>query len=66
MEATNVGILLPCPMCGERESSIRVHMEDGTFSCAACGRDFDQEDIETLIAKWSRVLSWMESMLSDE
>ena len=55
---------LPCPKCGE-EAVVTLRLdsfeEDDACKCASCEVEFPLADVRDLIAKWSRVLTWLES-----
>jgi hypothetical protein len=52
---------LPCPKCGQ-DSQIKVYLEDlNTFSCPECEDEFTADDVRQFVAKWQRVLSFLDS-----
>jgi transcription elongation factor Elf1 len=55
---------LPCPKCGE-EAVVTLRLdsfeEDDACKCMSCDAEFSLADVRDLIAKWSRVLAWLES-----
>jgi len=60
-EAPEKGLTLPCPKCGEAEASIALNLDDlDTCHCLACDEEFTLGEIRDLIAKWQRVLRWVE------
>ena len=60
--ATTRGLLLPCPRCGEQDAEIDLRLSDlDTCRCAACEEEFQLGDVRDFIAKWSRVLTWVEA-----
>lgn len=56
------GTQLPCPCCGERSANIDLHLADATFGCTECGADFTADDVRHLIARWARVLAWLDAL----
>lgn len=59
---TAAGITLPCPMCGEAEASIGLDLSTKTFGCCECGTDFELEDLRAILARWAKVLAWVDAM----
>ena len=61
-------ITLPCPRCGEASANIALNLwsledPDGeNFSCTECDADLSLTDIRNLVGKWSRLLSWIETV----
>lgn len=52
---------LPCILCGQ-EATVRLDLDDcGTFTCGECEERFTAADVREHLAKWSRVLRWIES-----
>ena len=59
---TSKGLTLPCPCCGEEESTITLNLCDmETFTCLECNSEFTLEYIHNLIAKWQRVSAWIDA-----
>jgi predicted nucleic acid binding AN1-type Zn finger protein len=57
-----IGLLLPCPKCGNTEASIKLCLFDGgTFCCLECDDEFTAEDVRDFIAKWRKVLAWVDA-----
>lgn len=59
-------IWMPCPRCGNGEVGISVRLDcldggDDAFECEQCSETFSISDIENLIAKWSKLLSWIDA-----
>lgn len=63
---TTVGITLPCPCCGEEESSISLHLDDCSMTCRNCDGEFTLGTIRAIMARWGRVVTWIEAMPKDE
>jgi transcription elongation factor Elf1 len=60
---TSRGLTLPCPCCGQAESSVALSLADGeTFQCKECDAEFTADDVRAFIAKWSLVLAWIDTM----
>jgi transposase-like protein len=60
--ATAKGILLPCPCCGTSEASVTLSLADmNEFTCQDCDATFSRADVESFIAKWSNLLSWIDA-----
>jgi uncharacterized protein (DUF983 family) len=56
------GFVLPCPKCGNAESCISLHLDDcETFTCRECDEEFTADDVRDLIAKWGKVLAWIDA-----
>jgi hypothetical protein len=49
---------LMCPHCGN-EGSTLVHLEDVTFHRQECDTDTPLEDMQAVVAKWTRVPAWV-------
>lgn len=64
------GIQLYCPHCREPSANVKLHLwEPECFLCEECGEEFDRGDIEAMLeglAKWKRVLAWIDTMPSEE
>jgi hypothetical protein len=51
---------LDCPCCGA-QGGITVHLGSlDEFHCGECDADFDAETVRNLIARWTRVLAWID------
>jgi transcription elongation factor Elf1 len=60
------GFLLPCPCCGEEAAGISLNLGDGeTFTCGECETEFTTEHIRDFIAKWTKILAWVDAMPTD-
>lgn len=59
---TAAGITLPCPMCGEAEASMDLGLATKTFACNECGTSFEADDLRASIARWQKVLAWVDAM----
>ncbi|MBV8094432.1 MAG: hypothetical protein JO110_14645 [Acetobacteraceae bacterium] len=63
--ATTRGLSLPCPLCGEADADIYLSLADGdTCRCGSCDNEFTLTDVRNLMAKWQKVLTWMDTMPS--
>jgi hypothetical protein len=52
---------LPCPCCGA-EGCITLDLSDlDTLFCPNCEAAFDLAAVKSFIAKWQRLLTWVES-----
>lgn len=61
--AESKGCLLPCPHCGETDASITLNLADGeSFTCLECENDFTAADVRSFIARWTRLLTWLDGM----
>jgi len=63
--AVPVGITMPCPCCGEPDASISVQLADldgEAFFCRECEGTFTFEFMQTVIKKWSAVMTWVASV----
>jgi len=61
------GLLLPCPLCGEQQATIELHLSDlDTCHCLECDNEFTLADVRKLIASWQAVLCWIDSAPSQE
>lgn len=57
---------LPCLYCGE-EGCITVDLVDlDQFRCCECDREFSRAEVEETIAKWARVLAWIDTAPAKE
>ncbi len=57
---------LPCPYCGE-EGNVLLDLSDlDTFKCCECDREWSRSDLEEILAKWQRVLTWIDSAPKQE
>jgi hypothetical protein len=60
--AVKKGLLLPCPLCGEQQASISLYLDDmDTCCCRECSEEFSLDAVRDMIAKWQRVLAWVDS-----
>ncbi len=60
---------LHCPMCGEHEANILVDLgslDGDAFKCGSCEADFSVETVRTLLARWGRLLAWLDAVPQDE
>ena len=54
------GFAAPCPHCGTADG-ITVYLDNlATFNCPQCGDDFTADDVRAFIARWQRVLDWID------
>jgi hypothetical protein len=61
--AVKRGVLLPCPCCGQEEATITVSLADGdTLYCEDCSTSFSLDLVRGFVAKWSRMVAYIESM----
>jgi transcription elongation factor Elf1 len=52
---------LPCIRCGQ-EASISLDLDDcSTFRCGECEESFDVCDLREHLARWQRVLAWVDA-----
>lgn len=57
------GILLPCPRCGEEDATVLLNLaEPDSCHCSECDEDFSLSDIENLVARWRKVIDWIDTM----
>ncbi len=64
-DAPGKGMCLPCPRCGEAEASISLCLADAeTFTCGECGTEFTATDLRDIMARWQKVLAWVDAMPS--
>ena len=60
---TSKGLQLPCPRCGAADANISVALNDpDTFTCHECDAEFSRGDIEAIMARWVKVLGWIDTM----
>jgi hypothetical protein len=64
-------ILPPCPMCGEETASVLLRLanldeSDCEFQCVECDAEFSADHVRILIAKWSKLLAWIDAAPSME
>jgi hypothetical protein len=51
---------LDCPCCGQ-QGGVSVSLEDlDSFTCSECDGEFDRSAVEEFIAKWTKVLAWID------
>ena len=59
---TTRGLQLPCPKCGEPDANVMLSLADvSSFHCVECDEDFDRADVEAFIARWSKLLAWVDT-----
>jgi uncharacterized protein (DUF983 family) len=59
--ATAKGFAVRCIRCGQEEC-IRLNVNNlDTFSCSACDEDFTADDVRTELARWARLLAWLDT-----
>jgi hypothetical protein len=52
---------LPCPKCGA-DATVSVYLDElAVFHCCDCDEDVTREEIEDVIRRWQRVLSWLDT-----
>lgn len=61
-----IAIVLPCIRCGESEAGMNVRLDcldddDGQFECRSCGGEFGRSQIEAIVRKWGKLLSWLDA-----
>lgn len=56
---------LPCPRCGQEEATVSIDLHDLTdpeaIQCRDCDATFGIEEVRDIVAKWQRVLLWIDS-----
>ena len=52
---------LPCPNCGELDGIHVVLSDVSAMRCVECENELTTDDVRNFIAKWSPVLSWLET-----
>lgn len=56
---------LPCPACGAAEASISIDLDDLTGDeacvCGECSNHFCLDHVRDIIAKWGKILQWIDS-----
>ena len=63
---------LPCPKCGEQQANISLNLwslDDqaaGNFTCHECDGEIALDEVRDLIARWSKVIAWIETIPSAE
>ena len=63
--STTTGLLLPCPCCGQAEASIALELSDmQSFPCRDCDAEFTRDDVTNLIARWTRLFTWLDTVPS--
>jgi predicted RNA-binding Zn-ribbon protein involved in translation (DUF1610 family) len=59
-------IKLPCPLCGEEDADISVHLANlgsgEEFMCDDCGEDFSIAEVRRFIARWTPILDWLSAI----
>jgi uncharacterized protein (DUF983 family) len=55
---------LCCPKCGEANCVTVKIWEPSELHCNDCGEALDRGDIEDMIAKWTALLGWLDSIPS--
>ena len=62
-ETAERGQTLPCPCCGEENATITLNLADAeSLVCQDCEADFTVDQVRAFIAKWGRLLAWIETM----
>ncbi len=60
---TERGILLPCPLCGEKDATLHLSLGDGdTVKCGECDNEFSLDVVREIIQRWPAVLKWIDAM----
>ncbi len=61
---------LPCPRCGEASASISLELfrlgEGEELHCHDCDADFSLDEVRELIARWTRVVAWIDTVPQGE
>jgi len=58
-------VQVPCPCCGEEIANISVNLyalDGDAFTCHECGADFTIDTVRTLIARWTKLLAWLDTV----
>jgi len=59
-------LAVPCPRCGEC-NAVTVDLNDlDAFKCGDCDGEFSREDLDNMIAKWTRALAWIDAAPVEE
>lgn len=64
---TAKAITLPCPMCGDVDAAIQIQLwcldaEGEQFRCNGCETEFGREQIEAIIKRWTKILTWLDAV----
>jgi uncharacterized protein (DUF983 family) len=52
---------LPCPKCGEEQVTVSLFLDEvSTFRCCECEGEWSADEVRDLIARWGRVLAWLD------
>ncbi len=58
---TKTGFAVRCLHCGEQEC-VRIDVHDlHTFHCASCDAEFTADDVQAEMARWARLLAWLDT-----
>ncbi len=59
--ATMRGFAVRCLHCSEEET-VRLDVHDvHTFHCTSCDAEFTADDVRSEIARWGKLLAWLDS-----
>jgi transcription elongation factor Elf1 len=58
---TTKGFAVRCLHCGQEES-IRIDAHDlHNFTCSSCDAEFTADDVRAEMARWGKLLAWLDS-----
>jgi uncharacterized protein (DUF983 family) len=58
---TQRGFSVKCIACGEGET-VRLDVHDvHTFHCSSCDGEFSADEVRTELARWGKLLAWLDS-----
>lgn len=61
-------VQVPCPCCGEPQANVTVALnllgsdDEPAFTCTECGNEFTVATVRNVIAKWTPLLRWLDSV----
>jgi transposase-like protein len=59
--ATTRGFAVRCLHCSQEET-VRIDAHDlHTFHCSSCDGEFTAEDVRAEMARWGKLLAWLDS-----
>jgi hypothetical protein len=58
---TKTGFAVRCIHCADQDT-VRVDVHDlNNFTCSSCDAEFTADDVRTELARWAKLLAWLDT-----
>ena len=54
-------LCITCIKCGNADGGVTIAIGIGHLLCTACNESYTASDVRDVIAKWNRILPWIEA-----